>query len=121
MIASIFFMCVSYASKYIAFFAVHAEIEPWSPAPCVTRRPTVTSQNLQDDQCADDREDPGDRRADRLVQHLAAVAVHQPERQHLAGASFSASLTALVAKTPVRIAPSVPPAPCTPKASSASS
>ena len=79
------------------------------------------STDLQDHECSDDRQNPGDGRADGLIDDLAGVAVHQAERQGLPAASFRASLTALVAKTPVRIAPSVPPAPWTPKASSESS
>ena len=75
----------------------------------MTRVPTIAStQEISD--------------ADQLVEHLAGLAVHQAERQHIAGRVLpSASLTRLVANTPVRSAPRVPPAPWTPKASSESS
>ena len=48
--------------------------------------------------------------AHHLVQHLPAVAVHQPSGSSRPAESFNPSLTALVANTPVSSAPSVPPA-----------
>ena len=73
--------------------------------------------NLQDDQGADNRQSPGNRAADQLIEDLRAVAIGKA----FPALSFNASLTALVANTPVIMAPRAPPAPCTPNASSESS
>ena len=75
--------------------------------------------DLQDDERGDDAEDPSDADGDELAFDDGA-AFDQAELG--AGAPLRPmSQQARVANTPVRMAPSVPPTPCTPKASSESS
>ena len=63
----------------------------------------------------------GDPDSDRLVHELMCVPFRAPEASTRPVASLKMGLTALLANTPVNSAPSVPPAPWTPKASSESS
>ena len=51
----------------------------------------------------------------------AAVAIHQAERLHCAGRILQAVVDRAGGENAGQSAPSVPPAPCTPKASSESS
>ena len=62
---------------------------------------------------------PGDSHGHELADEQPLTAFDQAQR--LAAAVSTGSATARVANTPVRMAPSVPPTPCTPKASSESS
>src|SRR5690349_16314614 len=86
MIASIFFMVSRL--EYIPFFAMHAEVEPFDFLFLADPQSHRHVTNLKNDQGADDRERPGNARSNQLIQHLAAVAVHQAQRHGLSGGIF---------------------------------
>src|SRR5580658_8666625 len=84
-IASIFFMAAcrpdfsSSRFEIITLFAVHADVQPLQ---LLLGRNAYTDQNIADfenDQRSDDRKAPGDRHADRLVQHLAGMPVDKAQ------------------------------------------
>src|SRR5207302_598551 len=72
---------------------------------------------LEQNNCSRQRERPRDQHAHQLVAHLA----QWPSRPPTAFPAPKMGFTICCANTPVRSAPIVPPAPCTPNASSASS
>ena len=71
----------------------------------------VIVDQFEEDECADDGDDPGDHDSGELVEKLDLVASRDPEGKALPLGVVKEGLTALRAKTPVRIAPGVPPAP----------
>src|ERR1035438_3959581 len=83
MIASIFFMALSFEG--ISFLAVHAEIQAFDFLVLGHSQPHGGVAYLQNHQCSHNRQRPCDPTADRLVQHLAAFAIHQTERHRLSG------------------------------------
>ena len=84
---------------------------------CTHPKPNRLIHDEQNDKSAHNRQCPCDRHANRLIQNLVPVPLQQPGRL----ARPEAGLIPLLAKNPVSSAPSVPPAPCTPNASSESS
>ena len=76
--------------------------------------------NLEDNECAHGGERDGDRQR-QSPDSESARDCRPPDPSGITLPLMGALLMTLVAKTPVRSAPSVPPAPCTPKASSVSS
>src|SRR5437016_9382367 len=83
--ASIFFMASPLRLEYITLFVVLAVIETLNLLFLSDPQPYGGVDDLENDERPHNAEHPGDRRTDDLIEHLAAVAVHESERLHLAG------------------------------------
>src|ERR1051326_4651375 len=81
MMGSIFFIS---GLQEIPLFAVHGEIQALAFLIVSGADTEHRVANLQDNQRADNRQQPGNENTATLIQHLDRVAVDQTERRHVA-------------------------------------
>src|SRR5437867_3480533 len=74
--------------EYVSFLAVQSDVQALNFLVLVHTQPDERIADLENNQRADDRETPGDRTTDYLIEHLPAITIHQAKRQRLAGGVF---------------------------------
>src|ERR1700694_4363527 len=86
MMASIFFMFRLSRLRFeiICLFAMHADVEALELLLFGRTYPQHNITDLQNDECSHDGQAPGDQHRNSLIEHLASLAVHQTQGEHLA-------------------------------------
>src|ERR1700680_3041060 len=90
MMASIFFMVRLSRLRFeiVSLFAMHADVEALELLLLGRANSQHKIADLENDERSHDGQAPGDQDRDSLIEHLAGLAVHQTEREHLAAGVF---------------------------------